>query len=195
MALATPPSVPAVGEGRTWHLYLPFVAKRIRESLPDAKLLALLRDPVERVHSHWWHRYSRGQETLGFADAVAADRARIERGGTVPAYDYIDMAQQRARLVRAMDTRLSSLDVLALPTCPIVAPRLDEVATPDGFARNNMLLLRNTSVVNFFDLCAISLPLRAIGGLSAGLMLVARNGADRHLLNIAAAVERLTARQ
>jgi aspartyl-tRNA(Asn)/glutamyl-tRNA(Gln) amidotransferase subunit A len=48
-------------------------------------------------------------------------------------------------------------------------------------------------VVNFFDLCAISLPLRATGGLSAGLMLVARNGADRHLLNIAAAVERLIA--
>jgi hypothetical protein len=70
----------AVGEGRTWHLYLPFVAPRIREALPDARLLALLRDPVERVHSHWWHRYSRGQEPLGFAEAVDADRGRIERG-------------------------------------------------------------------------------------------------------------------
>jgi hypothetical protein len=70
----------AVGEGRTWHLYLPFVAPRIRQSLPEAKLIALLRDPVERVHSHWWHRYSHGQEPLGFAQAVAADRARIERG-------------------------------------------------------------------------------------------------------------------
>jgi aspartyl-tRNA(Asn)/glutamyl-tRNA(Gln) amidotransferase subunit A len=121
-------------------------------------------------------------------------RARIERGGTVPAYDYIDMAQERARLIAAMDTRLSALEVLALPTCPIVAPRLDEVATPDSFARNNMLLLRNTSMGNFFDLCGISLPLKAAGGLSAGLMLVARNGADHHLLNIAAAVERLIGR-
>jgi aspartyl-tRNA(Asn)/glutamyl-tRNA(Gln) amidotransferase subunit A len=121
-------------------------------------------------------------------------RARIERGGTVPAYDYIDMAQERARLIRAMDTRLTAIDVLALPTCPIVAPRLDEVATPETFGRNNMLLLRNTSMANFFDLCAISLPLpRVRDGLSAGFMLVARNGADRHLLNIAAAVERLIA--
>jgi len=121
-------------------------------------------------------------------------RARIERGGTVPAYDYIDMAQERARLIRAMDTRLTALDVLALPTCPIVAPRLDEVATPETFGRNNMLLLRNTSMANFFDLCAISLPLpRSRDGLAAGFMLVARNGADRHLLNIAAAVERLIA--
>ena len=102
------------------------------------------------------------------------------------------MAQERLRLIRAMDTRLIALDVLALPTCPIVAPRLDEVATPETFAQKNMLLLRNTSVVNFFDLCAISLPLRTANGLSAGLMLVARNGSDRHLLSIAAAVERLT---
>lgn len=70
----------AVGEGRTWNLYLPFVVPRIREALPEARLVALLRDPVERVHSHWWHRHSRGQEPLGFAAAVEADRARIERG-------------------------------------------------------------------------------------------------------------------
>ncbi len=70
----------AVGEGRVWNLYLPFVAPRIRETLPDARLIALLRDPVERVHSHWWHRFSRGQEPLGFAAAIRADRARIERG-------------------------------------------------------------------------------------------------------------------
>ena len=70
----------AVGEGRVWNLYLPFVAPRIRESLPHARLIVLLRDPVERVHSHWWHRYSRGQESLGLAAALEADRARIERG-------------------------------------------------------------------------------------------------------------------
>ncbi len=71
---------PSVGEGRVWNLYLPFVPERIREALPDARLIALLRDPIERVHSHWWHRYSRGEEPLGFEDAIAADRARIERG-------------------------------------------------------------------------------------------------------------------
>jgi len=77
----------AAGEGRVWHLYLPFVAPRIRESFPDARLLAILRDPVERAHSHWWHRHSRGQETLSFEDAVARDRARIERGETFEGED------------------------------------------------------------------------------------------------------------
>jgi aspartyl-tRNA(Asn)/glutamyl-tRNA(Gln) amidotransferase subunit A len=119
-------------------------------------------------------------------------RTRIERGGPIAAADYIDMAQARARLVRAMDARISDLDALILPTAPIVAPRLAEVATPEEFGRRNAMLLRNTAPINFFDLCAISLPLRG-DGLSAGLMLIARNGQDHRLFAIAEAVERLLA--
>jgi aspartyl-tRNA(Asn)/glutamyl-tRNA(Gln) amidotransferase subunit A len=49
-------------------------------------------------------------------------------------------------------------------------------------------------MVNFFDLCAISLPLpRGANDLAAGLMLVARNGQDDHLFRVAAAVERVFA--
>ena len=51
----------------------------------------------------------------------------------------------------------------------------------------------NTNWVNFFDLCAISLPLPREGGLPVGLMLVARNGHDHRLFRIAAAVEQLFA--
>ena len=66
------------------------------------------------------------------------------------------------------------------------------MAPQDVFARKNAMLLRNTSMWNFFDCCAISLPLPREGGLpSTGLMLVARNGHDLRLFRIAAAVERL----
>jgi aspartyl-tRNA(Asn)/glutamyl-tRNA(Gln) amidotransferase subunit A len=51
------------------------------------------------------------------------------------------------------------------------------------------MLLRNTAMVNFFDLCAISLPLPRRGGLASGLMLVGRNGEDWRLFAVAAAVE------
>ena len=54
-------------------------------------------------------------------------------------------------------------------------------------------ILRNPAIANFFDLCAISLPLPRAGGLPVGLMLVARNGHDRRLFRMAAAVERLFA--
>jgi aspartyl-tRNA(Asn)/glutamyl-tRNA(Gln) amidotransferase subunit A len=70
---------------------------------------------------------------------------------------------------------------------------MDEVATRETFAAKNMLLLRNTSMINFFDQCAISLPLPRESGLPVGLMLVARNGRDNQLFRIAAAVERLFA--
>jgi aspartyl-tRNA(Asn)/glutamyl-tRNA(Gln) amidotransferase subunit A len=55
------------------------------------------------------------------------------------------------------------------------------------------MLLRNTVIVNFFDLCAIALPLPREGGLPTSLMLAARNGQDHRLFRIAAAVERLFA--
>lgn len=133
-------------------------------------------------------------------DSRAADfdprvRARIERGRNLSAADYIEMQQRRAALIRAMDVRLADLDALVLPTTPIPAPRIADLAASDeAFTSANIALLRNTSVWNFFDCCAISLPLPAgirSGDLHVGLMLVARHGQDRRLLRIAAGVEAL----
>jgi len=115
-------------------------------------------------------------------------RVRLERGGAVSATDYVDMMQARTRLVRAMDRRLAALDALVMPTTPIVAPTLAEVTDPKDYAVRNTLVLRNTSIGNFFDLCGVSLPLKA--KLPVGLMFMARNGRDRMLLRIAAAVEK-----
>jgi len=128
------------------------------------------------------------------ADAIDPNiRVRLERSRNVSAADYIDMVRERARLIRAMDARLADLDVLAMPTTPIVAPTMAEVAAADEFARKNAMLLRNTVIVNFFDLCAISLPVPRESGLPTGLMLVARNGNDHRLFCIATAIERLFA--
>ena len=126
------------------------------------------------------------------ADMDPNIRARIERGCAVSAADYIGMLYTRERLVRAMDRRFAALDALVMPTAGIVAPTIAEVADPEIFAARNEMLLRNTSIGNFFDLCGISLPLPA--KLPVGLMLMARNGHDRTLLRIAAAVEKMLAR-
>jgi aspartyl-tRNA(Asn)/glutamyl-tRNA(Gln) amidotransferase subunit A len=118
---------------------------------------------------------------------------RIERGCAVSAADYVDMVRERDRLVRAMDARLVGLDVLLMPTTSIVAPTIAEVADQKVFAARNAALLRNTAIINFFDLCAVTLPISAAPGLPVGLMLIARNGQDRRLLDIAAATEQLFA--
>jgi aspartyl-tRNA(Asn)/glutamyl-tRNA(Gln) amidotransferase subunit A len=116
-------------------------------------------------------------------------RVRIERGMAIAKADYDFMMQERVRLVRAMDARLATLDALIMPTTSIVAPTIAEVADTNVFTARNAATLRNTSIINFFDLCAISLPLPAT--LPVGLMVVARNGHDHRLLRIAAAAEKV----
>ncbi|RUY38144.1 amidase [Mesorhizobium sp. M7A.F.Ca.US.001.04.1.1] len=117
----------------------------------------------------------------------------LSRAAMLPTPVYIRAMRRRAALAAAMDERLSSVDVLALPTTPVTAPTIVSMADDAGLRdRTEGLLLRNTQVANQFDLCAISLPMPGTP-LPAGLMLVARNGHDRRLLRIAAEVERLLA--
>jgi len=118
-------------------------------------------------------------------------RRRIERRGQMLAADYIQILRERLELVKAMDQQLVDLDALVMPTVPIVAPRLEEVEARDGFSSRNAALMRTTIIANFFDMCAISLPLPRDGGLPVGLMLAGPNGEDRKLLRIAAAIEKL----
>ncbi|WFP78100.1 amidase [Mesorhizobium sp. WSM4906] len=115
----------------------------------------------------------------------------LSRALTVPASAYIRTIRRRTELVAAMEARLQAVDVLALPTVPMVAPSIAAMAGDEALRdRTEGLLLRNTQVANQFDLCAISLPMPGTK-LPAGLMLVARHGHDRRLLGIAASVEAL----
>jgi aspartyl-tRNA(Asn)/glutamyl-tRNA(Gln) amidotransferase subunit A len=92
-----------------------------------------------------------------------------------------------------MDERLRSIDVLALPTVPMLAPAVAPLLADDAlWNRTDGMLLRNPQVANQFDLTSISLPMPG-STLPSGLMLFARNGRDRRLLEIAAAVEAVLA--
>lgn len=59
------------------YLLDPRAAARAAALLPEAKIAALLRDPVERAWSHWAHMRRLGFETLSFPDAVAAETERL----------------------------------------------------------------------------------------------------------------------
>ena len=123
------------------------------------------------------------------SDIDANVRYRIERGRDISAADFVDMVRERGRLIRAMDEALESFDALVMPTIPVVAPTIAEVAEQKVFSASNAVVRRNTVIGNFFDLCGVSLPLS--GPLPVGLMLLARNGDDRNLLRIAATVMEL----
>lgn len=59
------------------YLLDPRAAARAAAEVPDARIIVLLRDPVDRAWSHWSHMHRRGQERLSFADAVAAEPDRL----------------------------------------------------------------------------------------------------------------------
>ena len=60
-----------------YYLFHPLAPQRAHELLPEAKLIVLLRDPVRRAYSHYWHERDKKRERLSFEDAVAAEPERV----------------------------------------------------------------------------------------------------------------------
>ena len=71
-----------VGEASPSYLFHPLAPERVRSLVPEAKLIALVRDPVDRAYSHYQHEVALGREPLSFEDALAAEAERT-RGEVV----------------------------------------------------------------------------------------------------------------
>jgi aspartyl-tRNA(Asn)/glutamyl-tRNA(Gln) amidotransferase subunit A len=116
---------------------------------------------------------------------------RIMRGKDQDATHYIELIRARAELIRRVAAVSGHYDALIMPAVPIVAPPLASLEAEEQFRAVNVLLLRNTTIANVLDRCAISLPCHRGGDAPVGLMLVGEHGADRRLFAIAAAVEQI----
>lgn len=66
-----------VGEASPNYLWDPRVPERVRELLPEVRLVVLLRDPVARAFSHWQERVKQGTEWLPFDEALEAEEGRL----------------------------------------------------------------------------------------------------------------------
>jgi hypothetical protein len=64
-------------EGTTHYLYNPLVPKRVKQMLPNVKVIALLRDPIDRAYSGYKHQLRAGRETLNFENAIQAESERL----------------------------------------------------------------------------------------------------------------------
>jgi aspartyl-tRNA(Asn)/glutamyl-tRNA(Gln) amidotransferase subunit A len=116
---------------------------------------------------------------------------RIMRGKDQDANHYIELIRARADLMHRVGAVSSQYDALIMPTVPIIAPPLASFEAEEQFRAINVLVLRNTTIANVLDRCAISIPCHRHGDGPVGLMLVGEHGADRRLLAIAAAVEQI----
>ena len=120
--------------------------------------------------------------------------ARIEAGSRASAPDYVRMLALRSAAADSAQAEIAECDAVALPTVPHVAPPTAPLEADDALWRSvNAKTLRNASVFNMLDCCAVSLPLPDAGPLPVGLMLAAPRHHDRRLLRLAAGVEALFA--
>jgi len=116
-------------------------------------------------------------------------RSRIELGREISASSYIRLCAARTDFIARVTARTAEFDALLMPTVAITAPPISAFAQDADYFRLNSLILRNTSVINFLDCCAITLPIQPTGTAPVGLMVVGEHGADRRLLAIARGVE------
>jgi aspartyl-tRNA(Asn)/glutamyl-tRNA(Gln) amidotransferase subunit A len=136
--------------------------------------------------SYAWHRYlitSRGDE---YDPRVYV---RILRGEAISAADYIDLINARRSLVARAAARLAPHDALLMPTTANTPPRIADLADDKAFTVANLRSLRNCTLINMIDGCAISIPAHREGEVPVGLMLASSGGADRRIFEIAAGME------
>ena len=118
--------------------------------------------------------------------------SRILRGKEMTAADFIELLQARARWIAGTEADIAAFDAVLMPTVPIVAPRIDELsATDERYSQANLLILRNPTLINFLDGCALSLPCHEQGSAPVGLMIAGAALSDRRILAIGQAIETL----
>jgi sulfotransferase family protein len=86
------------GESTPFYLYDRGAQQRIRALIPAARLIVILRDPVERAHSNWTHLWSAGLEPIGdFPAACAAEDDRVA-AGWAPFWHYTRLGRYGEQL-------------------------------------------------------------------------------------------------
>lgn len=65
------------GESTPYYLFHPWAPQRIAKTIPNVKIIALLRNPVDRAYSHYQHNLRREREPLSFEDAIAKEQERL----------------------------------------------------------------------------------------------------------------------
>jgi aspartyl-tRNA(Asn)/glutamyl-tRNA(Gln) amidotransferase subunit A len=147
------------------------------------------RGGIPAAEAYAWHRPLLEQYRDRYDPRVAN---RILKGRDLSDQDVRELYEARAKLITAVELSTSDVDVIALPTTPIVPPPLTAFADDADYVRLNALVLRNPCLANFLDRCSISLPIHEPQAPPVGLMLIGRRHNDERLFEIAQAIESAT---
>jgi len=164
-------------------------ARLRRIAIPEFSALPAIhrRGNLTAAEAWAWHRSLIDTKASAYDPRVVS---RIKLGANMTAADLIDLVAARQRWIAAVQARMTAFDALLMPTVPQLAPRIDAlVQDEDAYFRANGLMLRNPTLINFLDGCALTLPCQQPGAAPVGLMLAGVGGQDRHILALGLAIE------
>ncbi|MGJ7605061.1 amidase [Variovorax sp. LT1R20] len=145
------------------------------------------RGMITASEAYAWHREFIKTGATKYDPRVLA---RIKTGETITAPDYLQLQALRRQFIRSINAAAAGYDAMLMPTTPDIAPPIAEVIKDDEtYYRINGRMLRNPSVVNLFDGCALSVPCHDAGNAPVGLMVAGIGNTDHRLLAVGAAVE------
>lgn len=145
------------------------------------------RGAISSVEAWWWHRRLIESGADRYDPRVLM---RIRRDTGLSAADYLQLLEDRRGFVRDVSCAIDGFDAVLMPTTADTAPTIAEVtASDDSYLHFNGRMLRNPSLVNLFDGCALSIPCHHRGEAPVGLMLAAAAHRDHRVLAMGQSVE------
>ncbi|MEK0434953.1 MAG: hypothetical protein RL369_1002 [Pseudomonadota bacterium] len=142
-----------------------------------------------QIESWRWHHKLLATHADQYDSLVAT---RIRAGEKYTEQDFQQLLAARTDWISRVEQAMTGFDAMLMPTVPIVAPRTEALlASEETFFNVNRQLLRNPSLINLLDGCALSVPCHRAGDLPVGLMIGAPAMADAKVFSIGLAIERV----
>lgn len=122
-------------------------------------------------------------------------RRRMDDGRALEAWEYLQRKARYATLAAGAVAAFDGIDAMISPTIPITPPAVALLADPETYTRLNLAVLRNTCVVSFLGLCAVTIPAGTDAqGMPVGLQVIGPPQTEPRLLAIARHIEGILAR-
>ena len=195
-----------ISDGLMWDDCSPGITEGVHEALDElvnqgARKLAWILPEAEQIYPIFKQGGLAATDLYVFLQAELPDwipildekiTQRMHEASTLPAAEYLHRLRLFKSLSQQADQRLQNIDVLITPTVAITPPAIQDISEQDAYCQANLLSLRNTGIVNYLNLCALTLPVALDHqGLPVGMQLIMRHGQEQALLAIARAFERI----
>jgi aspartyl-tRNA(Asn)/glutamyl-tRNA(Gln) amidotransferase subunit A len=141
------------------------------------------------IEGYAWHRSLLEHAGDQYDPMIAA---RFRGGASVSAAEYIELLDARAEMIGIAAVASAPFDALIMPTVPMIAPEIAALQSDPALAlKTNMTLIRNCVLANFLDRCSVTIPCHEPDQPPVGFMLIGETMADRRVLSVARALERV----